>query len=435
MAPWLAKAYQVAPDKKSVTLTLQQGVKFHDGSDFNAQAVKFNLDAYITAKSSAAATWTSIDVVDNYTVRINIKEYRNTTMVDIGGILQVSPTAYQKNGLDWIRWNPVGTGPFKFIKYDRDVVLKVEKFPDYWQKGKPYLDGIEVIYIADFLTAQISYKAGYLDVFTSENSKMSYDLKNQGYFYGTQLPQCAGTLTLVPDSGNADSPLSNKLVRQAIEYAIDRETICKGLGYGFTTPLYQVAPPEATIAYVPDLPARKYDIARAKQLLAEAGYPNGFKTRIIADPRTTTKDTIVAIQSNLNAAGIQTELEFPENAKYTEYRYNGWKNGMLCQLISNFSTYTRWYSFYWMGNQFPSVKFPDEFKALAQEALATEQMDKDKVQKITKMIYDESTLIPINVQVGAWFFSKGLHDHGIFTAHHSYWSPSTAWLEKGVGLK
>jgi peptide/nickel transport system substrate-binding protein len=242
-------------------------------------------------------------------------------------------------------------------------------------------------------------------------------------------------LSLIPDSGNADSPLANKLVRQAIEYAIDRETLSKGLGYGFSTPLYQVAPPQAEIAHIPDLPARKYDIARARQLLTEAGYPNGFKTRIIADPRTTTRDTIVALQSNLAAAGIQVELEFPENAKYTEYRYNGWNNGMLCQLLSNFATYTKYYSFYWLGNQFPSVKLPGEFKTLTGDALATEKMDKENVQKVTRLIYDESMVIPVNVQVVAWFFSGGLHDSGFFTAHHSYWSPSTAWLEKGVGIK
>ena len=435
IGPWLAKGYQVAPDKKSITLTLQQGVKFHDGTDFNAEAVKWNLDAHIAAKTSAAATWTSIDVVDEYTVRVNLKEYRNTSVGDLGSLLQVSPTAFEKNGIEWIRWHPVGTGPFKFVSYTRDVILKVEKFADYWQKGKPYLDGIEVHYIADFLTAQMAFKAGYLDVFASENSKMSFDLKNEGYIYGTQLPQCAGTLTLIPDSGNTDSPLANKLVRQAIEYAIDRETICKGLGYGFTTPLYQIAPDQAEIAHIPDLPARKYDIAKARQLLADAGYPNGFKTRIIADPRTTTRDTIVALQSNLAAAGIQVELEFPENAKYTEYRYNGWKNGMLCQLLSNFATYTKCYSQYWLGNQFPSVKLSDEFKTLVLESLATEKMEKEKVQKVTRLIYDESMLIPVNVQVVAWFFSSGLHDAGFFTAHHSYWSPSTAWLEKSAGKK
>jgi len=416
-------------------LTLQQGVKFHDGSDFNAKAVKFNLDAYITAKNSAAASWTSVEAVDDYTVRINLKEWRNTTMADIGGILMASPTAYQTKGLDWIRWNPVGTGPFKFISYSRDVTLKLDKNTDYWQKGKPYLDKIEVDYIADFLTAQIAFKAGYLDIFSSENSKMSYDLKNEGYIYGTQLPQCAGTLTLVPDSGTPNSPLGNKLVRQAIEYAIDRETLCKGLGYGFAIPAYQVAPVEAKVAYVPNLPDRKYSVAKAKELLTQAGYPTGIKTKIMADPRTTTRDLIVAIQSNLNAAGIQTELEFPENAKYTEYRYNGWKNGMLCQLISNFSTYTKWYTFYWLGNQFQSMKLPEGFSAAVQEAITTEQMEKDKVQKITKMIYDESMIIPIQVQVVAWFFHGGLHDTGIFTAHHSYWSPSTAWMEKDAPIR
>jgi peptide/nickel transport system substrate-binding protein len=435
MAPWLATAYQIAPDKKSVTLTLRQGVKFHDGSDFNAQAVKFNLDAYITAKSSTAAAWSSVDVVDNNTVRVNLKQYQNTVIRDIGGILQVSPTAFQKNGLEGIRWNPVGTGPFKFSSFQRDVSLKYGKFNDYWQKGKPYLDGIEYIFIADFSAALMSFKSGQVDIFQSENSKMSYDLKNEGYTYGTQLPQCAGTLTLIPDSGTPNSQLADKLVRQAFEYGIDRESISTSLGYGFATPLYQVAPPQAAIAYIPDLPARKYDPAKAKQLLAQAGYPNGIKTRLIGDPRTTTKDLMVAIQSNLTAAGIQADVEFPQVAQFTDYRYNGWKNGFLCQLMSNFATYTAYYSFYWGGNQWTSTKLPEGFADQVKDVLSTETMDKAKIQKLNRLIYDESMVIPVNVQVVTWFWTKGLHDSGIFVTHHSYWSPSTAWLEKGVPLK
>ena len=435
IVPWLATGYQVAADKKSVTLTLRQGVKFHDGSDFNAQAVKFNLDAYITAKSATAATWSSIDVVDNYTVRVNLKQYQNTVVPGIGGILQVSPAAYQKNGVEGIRWNPVGTGPFKYSSFQRDVSLKFEKNTDYWQKGKPYLDGINMVYIADFSAALMAFKSGQLDIFQSESSKMSSDLKNEGYIYGTQLPQCAGTLTLLPDSANADSPLANKLVREAVEYGIDRETISNGLGYGFMTPSYQIAPPTAAIAFVPDLPARKYDPAKAKQLLAQAGFPNGIKTKLIGSPQTTTKDIMVALQSSLATAGIQGDIEFPQMAQFTDYRYNGWKNGFLCGLLSNFATYTSYYSFYWQGNQYNSVKFPEGFSAQVQDVLTTEKMDKDKLQKLTRMIYDDSSMTPVNVQVVAWFFAKGLHDTGIFTAHHSYWSPSTAWLEKGAPIK
>ena len=433
--PSLATEYKVAADKKSVTLTLRKGVKFHDGSDLNAKVVKFTLDAYIAAKHSNAATWSSIDAIDDSTVRVNLKEYRNTMMANLAGILIVSQASFTKNGLEWVRANPVGTGPFKFVSFQRDVSMKFEKFTDYWDKGKPYLDGIETVYIQDPMTAQMAFKSGQVHTFQCESSATSAELRAQGYVYGTQLPQCAGTLTLMPDSVNADSPLANKLVRQAIEYSIDREAIAKATGFGLVTPLYQIAPPAAKIAYIPDLPARKFDPLMAKKLLADAGYPNGFKTKIYCDPRTTTRDAMVAVQAYLATSGIQVDLDFPEAAKYNEYRYNGWKGGMMCQLLSNFATYTNYYSFYWGGSQFTSVKFPEGFKQQSQDVLTTVEMDKDKIQKINRLIYDDSTIIPLSVNVVSWFWTKALHDTGIFTAHHSYWSPSTAWIEKGVAIK
>jgi len=432
--PSLATDYKIAADQKSVTLTIRKGVKFHDGSDLNAKVVKFNLDNYIAAKSSRSTTWSSVDALDDYTVRVNLISYQNTMMNGLGGSLILSQAAYTKNGLEWVRNNPVGTGPFKFVSFQRDVSMKFEKFNDYWDKGKPYLDGIETVYVADAMTAQAAFKSGQMQTFNCESPAMYADLKAQGYTYSTQLPNCAGTLTLIPDSVNADSPLANKLVRQAIEYSVDREAIAKAVGFGLMAPLYQVAPPAAKVAYIPNLPERKFNPDMAKKLLAEAGFPNGIKTKIYCDPRTTNRDTMMAIQAYLATAGIQVDLDFPQADKYTDYRYNGWKGGMVCQLMSNMPTYTSYYNYY-TGTQFPSVKFSPEMKQMFTEALSTTEMDSAKCQKISRMIYDDSSVIPIGVNPVAWFRTKALHDHGFFSAHHSFWTPATAWLEKGVPTK
>jgi peptide/nickel transport system substrate-binding protein len=181
LSPWLATAWTLASDKKSITLTLRKGVKFHDGTDLNAAAVKFNLDAYLTAKNVVANSWSSIDVVDDSTVRINLKYYENTMPSDITSIRIISATAYNTKGIDGIRWAPIGTGPFEFVSFTRDVKVVYKKFNNYWDTGKPYLDGVEMIFIVDPMTQKLGFMAGDANVLSNASGKTAADLKALGF--------------------------------------------------------------------------------------------------------------------------------------------------------------------------------------------------------------------------------------------------------------
>ena len=149
--PWLAESYKIADDQKSITFSLRKGVKFHDQSDFNALVAKWNLDNFIDAKMQE--NWASVDVVDDYTIRVNFTKWQNTllsTFVEpTFPAFIVSKTAFEKNGKDWMRTHPVGTGPFIFDSSVLDVNYKVKRNPDWWVKGKPYLDGINYIIVGD----------------------------------------------------------------------------------------------------------------------------------------------------------------------------------------------------------------------------------------------------------------------------------------------
>jgi peptide/nickel transport system substrate-binding protein len=174
--------------------------------------------------------------------------------------------------------------------------MKAIRFDDYWQEGRPYLQGIEYNFVVDEMTRIALWESGGADLMSlAGNARIAKDLRDRGYKIESQLGGQEPCKVLISDSANADSPFSNIKVRQAVEYAIDKEAIAKAFGYGFWEAAPQVPSPIAP-AHIPDLVPRAYDTAKAKQLLTEAGFPNGFKSKIIA-ANTQNKDILVALQS------------------------------------------------------------------------------------------------------------------------------------------
>ncbi len=133
-APWLATGWEWSPSGKSVTLALRKGVKFHDGTDFNAEAVKWNLERQKAARRLRLVR--SVEVVDEYTVRLNLFRFNNTflTSLALPDGMMVSPTAIKKNGAEWAFTHMVATGPFKLSGFQRGVSMKFTRFDDYWDK-------------------------------------------------------------------------------------------------------------------------------------------------------------------------------------------------------------------------------------------------------------------------------------------------------------
>jgi peptide/nickel transport system substrate-binding protein len=432
VGPWLATAWKVAPDKSSITFTLRKGVKFHDGTDFNAEAAKWNLEA-VKGKKVGTEDSTSIEVVDNYTLRVNLSHYTNDLMSVFTGRevigTMISPTAFNKNGIDWARWNPVGTGPFQFVIFERDVRTKYKKFDGYWQKGKPYLDGLEYIYIKDPMTQSATIQTGDAHILNIEAGRQAADLKASGLF--NTLATEAGTVAIFPDSENADSPFANRKVREAIEYAIDKEAIARAKSYGFWNAAYQL-PCSAGVGYVKGFQGRRYNPAKAKQFLKEAGYPQGFKAKLIPHYMLD-RDIAVAIQSYLNAVGIQIELELVDQAKYIDYRRKGWHNALLIQGLALHSNYLTTFQGYIASGKldFPSLKEPDIVSTLFKEAFSTVNLEIPRVQKLLKVLNDDETIIPVQTVARVSVQQKNVHDSGTFALGIlSDWTPENVWLSK-----
>ena len=414
--PWLAESYDVADNLTSITFELREDVKFHDGTPFNAEAAKWNLDNHITAMSSYAQYWASVDILDEYTIKVNLRIWTNTALnsfADSAGTWMVSPTAFETNGVDWMRNNPVGTGPFKFENFQRDVGYTVVRNPDYWMEGKPYLDAIEIMYVADALTQKAAMQAGEADMLELEPSKMAKDLEAAGLIVEFQI---ITVYSFLPDSAHPDSPYANQLVREAVEYAIDRVSLANGFSYGYWEAPYQLAPP-SNAAYNPDFAyARVYDVEKAKQFLEDAGYGSGFDTTILVNPAIVDRNIAVALQSNLEAIGINATLSFPANMGGFIMDSNSLFNVLVIQPImsgSNFNGTFMFFmgpSFMWNHNFLP----PPEFLEAREASLYSPTMDVNLIRAACDELSKVAAAIPL-MQAGlGWAKQPTIMGGGFF---------------------
>ena len=153
----LAADWIVDVDEPSITFKLREGVKFTDGSDFNAEVVKWNCERAQDA-DMLDTNIISIEVVDDYTIKFGLEEWSFLIFASFERAM-ISKEAFEANGIEWARENPVMTGPFKLKQYDRGVKLVYERNENYWQEGKPYLDGVEYHFISDTMTQNAAMQA------------------------------------------------------------------------------------------------------------------------------------------------------------------------------------------------------------------------------------------------------------------------------------
>ena len=318
--PMLATSWELAEDRRSYTFKLRQGVKFHDGSSFNAHVVKWNHQRVIDSGRPILERVSSIEVIDDYTVKYNLSDWDSTVIYDfaLSACFIISQAATEKNGVDWLETHLVGTGPFKLKDYKRSTYHIYERFDDYWVEGLPYLDGIECIMMTDPMTQLASLKKGEINALREVDMIMAEDIEALG---GHNIESVAGgNMMMWYNNTDPESCWSDKRMREALEYAIDKDAICKALGKGYATPINEVLF-GIHAAGDPETTPRKYDPEKAKQLVAEAGYPNGLKVSVFTVTKFYT-DFVVALQNDLAKVGIELSINRLEPATWREKTFS-----------------------------------------------------------------------------------------------------------------
>ncbi len=432
----LATSFGYNADYTTFTMTLRKGVKFHDGTDFDAEAVKYNFELVKKGYRAVDLQFvTSIDILDPYTIRLNISKFDvafQDNLCSMSGSI-VSPT-YMKSLTKDEDFKPVGTGPYKFVSYQRDVSLKFERFDGYWG-GKPYLDGLEFVFVADPVTQMASFKAGEADVVRQIDIVGALDLEKEGKYSLLKYPQ--QIWGIAGDGGHADSIYSNLKIRQAISCAIDNEAIAKAIGKGYYEPTNQWDKKVGGLFYSPNVVGYPYNPQKAKDLLAEAGYPNGFQTKLSLPSAVPTPDMMTMVQNYLNAVGIKVTLDTMDPSKYNQFVKDGWNNQLIFFWIAGANGIADGFKSKMTskatGFDPKSFLIPADYNAKYLEAASEPNEAKRvaKFQEFLKMATDQYCVAtPILVNYYFKATTSKVHDCDMYDYGMNEWRPERMWLSK-----
>ncbi|QRN36862.1 glutathione ABC transporter substrate-binding protein GsiB [Pectobacterium carotovorum] len=306
----LADSYDVSPDGLTYTVKLHPGVKFHDGSAFNAAAVKMNLDRASNPDNRLKRynLFKMIDkteAVDDLTVKITLKTPFSAFVNNLAhpAAVMISPAALKQYGKE-IGFHPVGTGPYRFVAWNQTDFVKVEKFNGYWKAGLPKLDSITWRPVVDNNTRAALLQTG--------EAQFAYPIP----FEQAKVLEKNDKLALVASpsilhryiSMNVtQKPFDNPKVREALNYAINKEALIKVAFSGYATPAEGPLP--SSIDYSVKYHPWPYDPAKARELLKEAGYPDGFTTTLWSSHNHSTAQKVLQFtQQQLAQVGVKVQV-------------------------------------------------------------------------------------------------------------------------------
>lgn len=447
LVPGLATSWEISEDGTEYTFKLREGVTFHDGEPFNADAVMFNFERFWDTESpnyfeksaafvSAYTQWIkAVDKIDDMTVKITLTqpnyEWLRTGLQSYGQPLMISPKSVAEHGNEGIALNPVGTGPFKFVEREQGVKTVIERNDDYWGR-KAKLDRIIYRPLEDPATRVNALRTGEVNFVGVPPWDDVEDLKDEGFILTTNdnVPNY-----VFIHLNHKHPALQDKRVRQALNMAIDKEGLVNEIYAGTGRVEHGMLSP-GTFAYDPDFRFYDYDPEKAKELLAEAGYGDGLELNWDIFQYGTGELVESWIQRDLKKVGVDVKIQ-----KYEWIAYlRRWASGMTDDIAMN---HIGW------GMTYPSFirivascgSFPpngvnsgwycnEEVDKLMNEAVTIKDETKarEMYQQINTMIMEDAAFVPLIADLQPIFIAPNVK--GFVNPPNDWYDFSTVWIEE-----
>ncbi len=423
--PMLATGYKII-NPTTWEFILRTGVKFHNGEPFDAAAVKFTLDRALLKDSPSNYLVDGVKdvrIVDPRTVQVTTADPMPLLLPNLM-LLGIAPSHYyQAQGASYVATHPVGTGPYRFQSWVKDDRVTLVANHDYWG-GVPNIESLVFRLIPDPAARVAAFRSGEADIITDFAPDLVSSIANDPRIKA-DVTTGTRSINIMLDTGTG--PLRDKLVRQALNYAVDKDAIVKNILGGFGT-VESTLVPAAYLGFSPLLRPYAYDPAKARALLAQAGYPNGFdivfqspRGRYLADAQVSQ-----AVVGYLKAVGVNADLKYYEWGNFVNMYFKhqlgpifliGSGSAALdaADALENVSCDV-WDS--WYCNQ--------GIQAIYVKAKATLDPDRRAAlyREIQSLVYDEAPIIFMYTQKGIYGVNTRLN-----------WTPrsdETLWLAKAT---
>jgi peptide/nickel transport system substrate-binding protein len=425
VAPALAESWSVSPDGLVYDFVLRKGVKFHNGDPVTAEDVKFSLERYRGAANKALKeSVAAVETPDPGRVRIRLKRPWPDFMtfyLGATGAAWIVPKKYvERVGDEGFKRAPVGAGPYKFVSFTPGVELVLEAFDQYWRKT-PNVKRLILKSIPDDTTRLAALKRGEVDVAYNLRGELAQEVRRTP---GLTLKPNVGQAThwvYFADQWDPKSPWRDRRVRLAANHAIDRQAMNQADALGFAKLTGSIIPASFEFYWQP--PGYSYDRARAKQLLTEAGYPNGF------DAGDYFCDAAIVnigepVVNYLNAAGIRVRLRPIERAAY----FKGWSEKRYRGLIHGASgafgnAATRIEAFVVGGGTYVYGSYPDIDGLFQEQANELDAKRREAtLQRIQQLIHEKVIVAPIWLNAGLSGLGPRVEESGIGLIAGFAWS-------------
>lgn len=446
--PLMAKSWDISPDGLTYTFYTQQGVKFQNIPPVNGREITADDWVYHFKRIQDPANkhpnrtlldMKTIEKVDKYTFTITTNRASPGFLAFLAHGLAVPIAKEVVEAPGGCDKNWAGTGPFILTEYVKDTKLVFKKNPDYWQKGVPYLDGAEFYVMTDPAAQLAAFRAGQLDVLpiTSKTNMEAIKSTVPGAKIQDGIAMMEGGLVL----NNARKPFDNKLVRQAIQYAIDYDGLIKaaldgaGMRTGYLAPWFKDWGGKAAT----DLPKR--DIAKAKALLAQAGYPDGFKTTLMQNTGAMGwfGGTVEPLAAMLKEVGIKCDIIPQDNASFiSKYRTGDYDMTVYFLWTGRPYDPTNTFQQQWVTKlgmnsfSYSSAKF-DQLQIDQQNAFPNREKRIPLVKEMVSLLEEDIPSIPLFITTNYFItqpWVKGWDDMADPHAAYSTGGLYKAWIDK-----